>query len=150
MCLKIFSVYSVCMCNFGSNASCGVHVLYLQYECVRMWMCACVSVIECASNNCPSAQQQTQHQQTAFFPPLPLAVNSLHSQDLRATRNESARHKCVMFPPALLFTALSRAFQKSVFVCVLLIHSVFSWNAARVSVNIVYLQRSFAAVNIVR
>lgn len=51
------------------------------------------------------------------FSPPPLAVNSLHSQDLRATRNESARHKCVMFP-LLSFLQRSPVPFKCVCVCV--------------------------------
>lgn len=57
------------------------------------FMCLWVNV--CHTEPC--AEQQTQPEQTAFSPP-PLAVNSLHSQDLRAVRNESAQCKCAMFP----------------------------------------------------
>lgn len=51
--------------------------------------CCCVDVIENLSHVSPSAQQQTQHKQTAFFFLPPLAVNSLHSRDLRATPNQA-------------------------------------------------------------
>lgn len=64
----------------------------------------------------------------SIFPP-PLAVNSLHSQDLRATRNERAQHKCVMFPLLAVLQHSAVPFKARVFVLVVC-RGFFSESAA--------------------
>lgn len=99
MCRCMCSLFCGCKCVY--SCVCEVALkrkkkTLLLGACMRV----CVFVTECVSRVYLHNRRRNAWQ-TAFFSP-PLAVNSLHSQDLRATRNESAQPECVMYPRALL------------------------------------------------